>query len=191
MERVEILFVVLGILDEYMGHPYNPDDDVVERFYPAEGELAEQFSAWLVRLAAERGIATTVRTENTESGHISIHSRELAELISNCYRDRRPCGYIDSNAQQLYLNEEFFREAGVSERLSFLAGAYARFGKDTSFVYANAPHKAELTRLLLQHAGGLDLVVSTNPKGYVPRIDTVSFAASPEFAVTLALPRLV
>jgi hypothetical protein len=186
MEAVDFLSVVLGLLDEWMGHSYDSDDDIVECFYPAQGELAKEFCACLVRLAEQRGISTTVRSMTSESGHIRIYSRELADLISSCYRDRRASGYLGRNQERLYLDAEFFRDASVGKTLSFLAGAYARFGDGATFVYANAPHKAELTRLLLESAAGPGVTVSTN-EGYVRRADTVSFAAFPELVVRLTL----
>jgi len=196
MRALEALSVILGFIDEYQGHRYEPNGEIIDCFYPAEREQADSFREWLVALAAERGISASIRSETRESGHIDVSCRDLAFLISESYRVRRrslyysidlhgePCPSIE--VYDLYISEEVFAHAGMREKLSFLVGAYLRFGKENAYVFANAEHKVRLTMNLLEEVGCTNVSLSTNPDDCIPRVSTISFAPSAALAVLLA-----
>ena len=194
-EALDALSVILGFIDEYQGHRYEPNGEVIEFFYPAEDEQADSFREWLVALAEERGIPVSIRSETRESGHIDVSCRELAFLISESYRVRKRSPYhsIDHQGElcleedyELYISEEDFAHAGMREKLSFLVGAYVRFGKDNAYVFANAEHKVRLTMSLLEEVGCTNVNLSTNPDDYIPRVSTISFTPSATLAAALA-----
>jgi hypothetical protein len=192
LTALDALSVILGFIDEYQGHLYEADGELIESFYPAEGKQAESFREWLAVFAAERGISASIRSEKRESGHIDILCRELAFLISQSYRVRRRSPYFPIDHQgescfsrevyELYISEEVFAHAGMREKISFLIGAYVRFGKDNTYVFANAEHKVRLSMSLLEQVGCTNINLSTNPDDHIPRVSTISFTPSAALA---------
>lgn len=195
-ETLDALYVILGFIDEYQGHRYEPNGELIECFYPAEDELAGSFREWLFVLAENRGIPVSIRSETRGSGHIDISCPELAFLISESYRVRKRSPYCGMDHQdeprlpvevyELYVSKEDFAHASMREKVSFLVGAYARFGRDNTYVFANAEHKVRLTMSLLEEVGCTNVSLSTNPDDSVPRVFTISFAPSARFAAGLA-----
>jgi hypothetical protein len=74
----------------------------------------------------------------------------------------------------------------MREKLSFLVGAYIRFGNENAYVFANAEHKVRLTLRLLEEVGCTNLNLSTNPDDCIPRVSTISFTPSAALAAWLA-----
>jgi len=192
---VQTLFFILGCLDEYLGRCIIEDGDQVERFYASEKDAANTFHAHLVRLAHERQLDPDLEIKVEEdSGGISFHSRALTALIDSCYSfDFSTSAYRASDTEptrvEAFISRDVFERGDRRAKLSFLAGAYVRYGEGSLFRFANAEHKAELIRDLLNEFGCSQVeLVHTNPGGYVPWIFEVRFEPSPELSPWFSKP---
>ena len=140
------------------------------------------FRSHLVKLAEERGITTAIG-EETEGGCTSFHSRELTELIDGCYEvdfSKSPFITLDPEPRraEAHISGKAFEQRGATEKLAYLAGAYARHGHGNTFRLANARHKAEVVADLLRELGCLEVTLSLTNPGYVPAIHEVAFEPS-------------
>lgn len=184
------LCVVLGFLDEADGrHVRDDEPDVVESFYGDERDKAVLFKRHLEALARERGIATQIR--QSDDGRVVLRSAELAALINGSYEDVRSSPYLDpvtgrSAGKQLHASLALFRD--TRSALSFLAGAYARYGHERSFRIPIAQRKVDLIARLLAQLSCSDLAVTYLPT-HVPRVYVLSYQPTPVVAAWLARAR--
>jgi hypothetical protein len=178
------LFFLLGALDEYDGRAIIENGDVVERFYASEKEAAMTFEFYLRKFARECELECDVAVETDTSGAMVFRSRDLTALIDQCYTfDLDESGYVTSAGEPRVtiarMSMAAFTERDWSAKRSFLAGAYARFGRKGEFRLANAEHKALLIRDLLRELGCSNVELMRANPGYVPAIRVVRFTPTP------------
>jgi hypothetical protein len=181
------LFFILGFLDEYSGRVLEGErGDRIESFYADEADRVPLFRAQLEMLARERRVSATI-SEDREDARIVLRSRELAVLIDASYADIQLYGQRDDGTvlREARVSPALFDGKGADEKLSYLAGAYARYGAAHSFRITNAQHKVELIAGLLTSLGCADVTVTYHP-GTVPRVFVLSFQPSAEVAACLA-----
>ena len=182
---IDPLYFVLGCLDEYGGRCIVEGGEKVEHFYASERNIANIFQSYLIGLAREHELDHLLETRIEDSGAIEFYSRALTALIDSRYTfDFSATGYVTASSEprrtDAYVTREMFEPGDRRARLSFLSGAYVRFGEGPPFRFANARHKAELVRDLLEELGcGRVEIVHANP-GYVPALLEVSFEPSQE-----------
>jgi len=181
---MDTLYFVLGSLDESNGRMVERGDDAIERFYGNERHKAEVFRTYLEKLAEDRGRSAAIETEIDGGGRTIFRSSELALLINSCYKLVKDAGYCDEagvsmGSRVMFASHELFGETSRLKELSFLAGAYARFGEGNTFRMANAEHKVDLVARLLSQYGCRELSVTYLPT-YVPRVFVLSFEPSKE-----------
>ena len=190
---VQTLYFVLGCLDEYMGRAIIENGHQVERFYASEKNAANTFKTYLVKLAREHQLDSTIETEVEEdAGGIVFRSRALTALIDACYTlDFSISGYVTVGSEprraDACISREIFGPEDKVKKLSFLSGAYIRYGSGSLFRFANARHKAELVRDLLKEFGCSHVeLVHANP-GYTPAVFEVRFRPSDELNAWLSV----
>ncbi len=195
--KVETVFRVLGYLDEYLGRSIMEDGDRVEGFYCNEKDIIGVFRQLLQRLAAEQDLDQAVTEETTQDCLVSFHSRVITDRLNSCYRyqlssesaAQGPDGtyrHIGKGSLALTL---FMRPGGgpagdVIDRrrvLPYLAGAWARYGRGTDFVFANARDKANLIANLLTMLGCRDVRLESN-FGFIPQTNILRFTPTGEVA---------
>jgi hypothetical protein len=179
------LFFILGCLDEYGGRQIIENGNSVERFYAGERTIANIFHTYLQKLATEQQLDSSIDVEVDQSGGIVFYSAPLTALIDDCYIfDFSTSGYVsdgsESRRADAYISMQVFKPVNRRAKLSFLAGAYVRFGEKSVFRFANARHKAELVRELLTELGCTNVeLIHSNP-GYIPAVFDVVFEPSDE-----------
>ena len=155
------IFVVLGFLGDYMGRIVRQGKNLIEEFYPNEGEIADKFEKHLHDLIAEQSLKTTIKREVGPQGHIAFLSPEIAALLNSYHVFVSKHIYAsDGHDMSIYElpysvfkplehNSPTFNEA-LDERLSYLAGVYRRFGKGKEIRLANCLTKSENVFRLFQ-----------------------------------------
>lgn len=194
---VKTIFLILGCLDEYMGRAIiEKDADGVSSFYSSEVQASQVFEKYLRLLVAEESIQTEIRKEISDGGHISFHSPELYQRINGMYRysfdnshtmikpHKNPNGpYV--RMVEAFISMDVFQGQDKTAKLSYLAGAYARYGHhidDNNFAFrtANAGHKISLIAELLKEFDCKDVTHEKSAPKLIPMTHTLKFTASPE-----------
>ena len=177
---------VLGFLYEAQGRHVRDDEaDLVESFFRDETDRVPLFARQLDALARERNLDGA--TIASEDGRTVFRGRAVAELINASYENVQPSPYLDLATGRpvgrlLRVSLPMFRDPRAS--LSYLAGAYARYGHDGTFRIPIAEHKVDVIARLLAERGCTDLVVTYHPT-HVPRVYVLSCQRSPEVATWL------
>ena len=144
------MYEMLGMLDEYrsrgLHHKLQPDS-IMATFHPEVWEGEEEDANHFEQLIKkhETAMGTSINwvrvTESAETvegfkWHIKFHSTKLSEIINSYYIK------VDSISA---LNRKILDGASIEHRLSYLAGAYSRFGRKpkNAFIIANDPEKSE------------------------------------------------
>lgn len=162
--KAEAVFYTLGFLEEYNGRQIVERGDTVERLYCSEADLAVEFRAVLTRLSAEQSLPAPKQSGAQECVTI-FSSPELAARLNSCYQyelnDRMTARAADGRGRQRVANGTFnfglIHLAGDVDHArarAYLTGAWRRWGRDGSFMFANAGAKAEGVALLLSSLGG-------------------------------------
>jgi hypothetical protein len=193
----QAIFAVLGFLDEAVGREINPDSPLVERFQAGEKQQSYRFKNYLMSLIAQQRLRTMLRSEEVE-GQTYFYSAELAKLINVYYLDhglvsdpadfRMNADGADPVASQVgKISAAVFPEGDRQAQLSYLIGAYQRYGEQNTFRFTEALHKAHLVQHLLQDLGGTSVVMIYPPPERSPAIYRVAFAPTPELVGCLEL----
>lgn len=193
---IKTIYFILGCLDEYLGRTIvEKEADVVEHFYSSEVQASQVFEKYLKRLVSEENINTQIRKEvQTDGGHILFHSPELYQRINSMYtydfnkssqRVSKNPGGPWVRAVKTFVSINIFNEQDKTAKLSYLAGAYARYGNrfddnDFGFNTANASHKMDLIEELLKEFGCREVTHEMSDPEAIPISHTVIFVASPE-----------
>jgi len=195
--KIKTVYFIMGCLDESTGrHIIEKHGDGVESFYSSEVQASRVFEKYLKRLIAEESIKTNIRKQISEGGHISFHSPALYERINSMYphsfdnsririkpRNKPNGPYV--RMVEAFVSTDLFKGQGKEAKLSYLAGAYARYGHrldDNKFAFrtANAEHKIDLIAELLKEFGCRDVIHErSDPKAH-PMTHTLKFTASAE-----------
>ncbi|MDN5288691.1 MAG: hypothetical protein JWR38_4965 [Mucilaginibacter sp.] len=146
-------FLILGTLNDYMGREFNPGDSTLfDRYYnPSEVIMIAKVDS-LIKVTYPKKVYDGV--EKTES---TINSDFLAKRF-NAFYDFSPSGMRTvwgMNILRGKLKDDIFHNE--QEKLSFLAGAYLRFGNRCDSAYylslPNSDSKANLCNKLLKELG--------------------------------------
>jgi hypothetical protein len=200
-DKGDTVFVVLGLLDEYLGRGFLEDDDRVERFYCDEHDKAALFRRLIVRLAQEQGLDPTIRDETIQGCLIAYHSKAIADRLNSCYSYQMTSGTIAPGADGTYrrtatasLGDSLFLRSGLGagrgngladeafhrrRALAYLAGAWNRYGRGADFGFANSHDKAALIAELLSHLGCQGVRLETITGG-APNANIVHFEPTAE-----------
>jgi hypothetical protein len=201
-EKADTVFVVLGLLNEYLGRHILEDDDLVERFFCNEHDTAAFFRRTLARLAREQGLDPAVREETAQECLLFYRSKAIADRLNSCYRFQATGGTAAPGTDGTYrrvaeasLGMELFRRGGRAEwtfgvgrtdsnfyrrrALAYLSGAWARYGRDGDFVFANSQEKARLIASLLSDLGCQRVRLESNV-GFIPQTNWVHFEPTDE-----------
>lgn len=163
------LFFVLGFLDEYSGRHIDTNSDQIEHFYWGEYIQAYVILAYLNKIKHDQGLSTDISVERRQELLISLHSDEMTKLINSFYESSR-------NSFFPYAQ---FQGRDRSLKLAYLAGAYFRYGRNSSFSFANSYKKAELVVRLLSDVG-CKLPEIKSSEGTIPVNNIVYFEPTNE-----------
>lgn len=197
----ETAFFVLGMLNEYRGRSVVEDEDVVEGFYCDEISVATVFREALLKLAKEQDLDPSIRTETTQGCLVTYRSKQIADRLNSCYRYQASSESVVQGSDGTYRRiaspsleiglflrggQHVATGAGLSEQvfyrdraLAYVAGAWARYGRNSTFVFANAQHKARLVAQLLTYLGCQDVRLESN-FGFIPQTNVVRFEPTVE-----------
>ncbi len=165
--KINTIFAVLGFLNDYMGRVVRQGKNLIEEFYPHENEIAAEFETHLHKLIAERNLKTTIIREIGPQGHVALLSPEIADLLNSYHvfvskhlyaRDGHDMSIYElpyAVFKPLEYNSPSFNEA-LDERLSYLAGAYRRFGKGKEIRLANCLTKSKNVFRLFQEISAVE-----------------------------------
>ena len=201
--KVEAVFYVLGMLDDYNGRGIVDDGDHVERFYCEELAVAEEFRAALVRVEQDQQLAPALQGREQEC-LTSFRSKETAGRLNSCYqydftnqmtvpapegtgRRRVTSGRFNFGLlyDQTATSGSRYERVDRRRALAYLAGAWRRYGREGRFGFANAPHKAEGIAQVLVALGCTDVSVEYTV-GAIPGHWRVTFTPTEEVARRLS-----
>ncbi|WP_444996284.1 hypothetical protein [Aliikangiella sp. IMCC44359] len=164
--NTDIKFLVLGMLDEYMGRNITLGSNVVEHFYPNEGVVANIFADYLKSLASELNIETTIEIEKGEDRHLYVKSKEMSNFLISLYKSntKEASDFTDAEGKKwqqvnLEVDQSMFPEMKnrqfsnqeMDSRYSYLYGAYIRYGKEGfKYRFANSSHKVKLVMNIIE-----------------------------------------
>ena len=152
------VYVLLGMVDDYLGRSADRDDDLVERFYPDETAVAKLFMRYARRVkpAGRPNAPPLLRTES--SGHMQVVSKRIKASVE-AYFDAPVTGTPWSGRTSMELSQTAFpkvtygryRPVEMDPRFSYLYGAYLRYGRDEPFEYelANSVGRVRLIKQFL------------------------------------------
>jgi hypothetical protein len=187
--KVRTIFWLLGFRDEYLGRPIGGnEDDKVEGFYCNEIEAARHFRRVLSRLAREQGLRDDVRERVFQECLTEFGSLDMRLALDSFYVDRRTTGIFTPNRKEvisLRATYDMSYGMGRDAKLAYLSGAYQRYGRESTFGFANAEHKADLVARLLTEVGATE-VCQVNTRDSIPNGNFVNFSASSELMTALA-----
>ena len=200
---LEPQFVVLGMINEYLGRRAIEDGSTVELFYADERPLADLFAKYLILYGTRLHIdSAEVSVVDAPTGHSCVESRRMNAHINALYKfefeiDRfitMPDGEKHRIADIALTIEGFprktsmlYRSSEMNSRFSYLYGAMLRFGREGLVIkMANASQKIELIKRLL---GELDVewVGHKYTVGLVPTCHEVTFGADGKLTKFLQL----
>jgi hypothetical protein len=160
-------FVVLGMLDEYLGRLAIEGGSTVEAFFVNERPIANVFAKYLTQFGLSVDVdSTEISVVESETGHSRVESRTMNALVNALYQfefqaerflttldgQKRRVAHVTlgiedfpKRSSPLYMSTE------MNPRFSYLYGVLLRFGRDGLIVeMANAGRKIELIKHVLE-----------------------------------------
>lgn len=184
----ESMFELLGMAGEYISRfdywTGEPRPNFVESFYPNEARLADYFESLLEKHALSSWGRKNWSKDVGPQGHIDFYSRDWAERINTFYTKR--------GEKTFTLDPRIFKSASYFEMLSFLRGAYTRYGSNegsSSITMANASYKVETIAMVLKDVGCSDITIYT--LNSIPSPYTVYFNPTSTVAEHLNIKEIV
>jgi hypothetical protein len=184
------MYKLLGMLDEYIsrfsyitGEPY---EDLVERFYPSETNLADYCEEIILEYQAEGQAQFEYTRETISQGHIYFSSTELSAIINSFYI--KPDGFSAT------LDKNVFCEASEENLFSYVESAYMRYGTENENLIdmANAAYKLVTIGCVLKELGCSNIAVYiTSGEGAAPTAYTVIFEPNELVANRLGIQHIV
>lgn len=158
--EIDLLYVILGFLQEYMGG-YGWDEEIVNGFFVNEYEQAQVFNGLCQAYLASQGMENDVTFRMDDSGHSAVGSRQICAILKRKFQVKK----INPNRRsyfQLPKSDDLFKwpdelygknvQLFNLLRYYYLLGILAmnRHGKKHEVYIANAGHKAELAIKILR-----------------------------------------
>ncbi|MCP4214440.1 MAG: hypothetical protein GY765_07270 [bacterium] len=166
------MFKMLGMLDEYISRfDYStgrPKGTLVAGFYPAEDQLAYTFESLILGFRKRQYPGYEYTRVLGKQCHITFYSRELSNIINSFY--------ILVDGRIATLDRSVFLHADRESKLSYLEGAYLRYGIENSNVMrmANALEKVKTIARVLKSLNCQQVRVYAS-EGSIPMIVAVVF----------------
>lgn len=157
--QIDRKYVILGMLCEYGGRSIMQNSSVVEGFFVDEIKQARIFFEQLLLFAEEESIDASIELIENSSGHSSVVSKELSEIVNGWYAETfvGDSRYFTIDGEERKVMQQGIRSdmfpkmigAGythelVDSRFSYLHGCYLRYGTDDTIRIANAEHQVKL-----------------------------------------------
>lgn len=191
------IFALLGFLDEYFCRRIAKDGEHVEYLAPSEVDKAPIFEKYLLQLVRDHRLDTTVRQVLMGDG-IMFCSKELTRLIDSYYLNasqiktaelRRIFNATEGVIPQshAFITEAVFPTGDREARLSYLVGAYQRYGERNFLRLYNAKHKVRLIAKLLKDVNSPNVVIVYSDPKLVPAVSMVTFEPTDELIARFEL----
>lgn len=177
------MFKILGILDEYISrfnfYTGKPRRNMVERFYPKEKALADLFEELIIQFQKEQKRNYNYYKKIGKQGHITFYSKDLSKIINSFFVIQGRIATLDKN---------LFKTANKNEKLSFVEGAYLRFGLDKKNIMrrANTFNKMKTIGFVLKELNCNNIYIFV-VRGGIPTIVYLIFDPSEEIRKILEI----
>ncbi|HLN21021.1 MAG TPA: hypothetical protein VK213_08020 [Bacteroidales bacterium] len=160
---------ILGTLDDYMGRALYPEvENRIDRFYDYEYPLIQKLDSLINPLVSDYE-----RRLGKDSPNFLIFSKQLTFLINRNYN------YIDSHSRTMNHDTVYYGVLRNNlfdsdlKKISFLTGAYIRYGNKTGNLYSislsNSVSKIKTCEVFLKDLGCKEVVYTisenTRPTG--------------------------
>src|SRR5688572_4332785 len=186
-------FVVLGMINEYLGRRAIEGDGTVERFFVNERPIAGIFARYLASFCQDVGAdPADISVVDSDTGHSHVDSKVMNERVNSLYRFEFPAdqylttldGHKRRVASVALGIEDFPRKRSVlyeptemNPRFSYMYGVFLRFGRGGLVVeMANASKKIELIKRVLEDLD-VEWVQHRYSIGGAPVIHQISFGS--------------
>lgn len=190
---LEPKYVVLGMMDEYLGRQAIDGGDVAERFFTNELSQAHLFTKYLFLCASALEVETdSISLSHAETGHSYVKSREMNEYINSWYNFEFPpdntITLLDGRTHRIaYVGltiDEFpqkksmlYRPSEMNSRYSYIYGVFLRYGtEDLTIRIANASQKIALIKHVLEDLD-VDWISHKYYLGGAPTCNEITFGA--------------
>lgn len=195
-------YVILGMLDEYLGRQILEGSPYVEGFYSNEADVIEHFLYWLDQLNVEHDLSDSYEIQGAPNSNRAVHSPALAPLIDSWYphhfgdrtftdQDGKVHRLTDSEVDLTFFPGKKpignFKSEEVDPRYSYLYGAYIRYGQNSTITLANARSKVRVILQLLEDVECDWIEHRWSLKG-APTMHRIRFGPAPSLARLLKIP---
>lgn len=183
MSKIVLIFLLLGFIDEYNCRHITEGSNKVESFYGNEASAEKVFESNAAKFLAADKAGSKLKVIHGDDDAKTIENAHLAAKINSYYTGDFSAGMtteIDGKPHRMKqdcLAESTFAKATEQEKLSYLVGAYIRFGKDSCYSFANNGEKAKLIARLLPQLGATEVKISTTSDS-IPAKSQVCFKAT-------------
>lgn len=171
---IDTISFILGTLDDYMGRKLYPELTTrIDRFYAYEYPLVRKLDSLITPAAFDYK-----RLFENDSSGIQLFSKKISILLNSNY------DYFDSHSRTMDQDTIYYGKLRNNifdsdlRKISFLLGAYIRFGDFNGNLYTisipNSASKIKVCESLLNELKCKD-VVYTIKRNYIPVGHSVSF----------------
>jgi hypothetical protein len=150
--EIELIYVIIGYLQEYFGG-YSLNDEIVDSFFINEKEKAIIFKQICEKELECRGLPNDIEYMLDEKGFSAVKSTTICSILKQFYVTSnsdglRACHVLSSEDPLFDLSQRF-----NNKQYSFLIGVFIRncHEKKRTVYFANAPHKVDMTLSFLRN----------------------------------------
>jgi hypothetical protein len=151
--EIELIYVIIGYLQEYFGgYPLN--DETVDFFFVNEKEKAIIFKQICEKELERRGLPNDVEYTLDEKGFSRVRSTTICAILKQFYTRRESDflvhkRFILSSKDPLFDTSHHYN----NKQYSFLIGVFIRncYEETQKISIANAPHKVDMTLSFLRN----------------------------------------
>lgn len=159
-------FVVLGMINEYVGRQAIEGGDTVEGFFPDERPVADLFATYLLLYAPKLSIdSPKISVNHALTGHSYVESKRMNDQVNALYRFEYPddqvitmlsgqqlrCAHVALGVDDFPKKRSMLYEPeAMNARFSYMHGVLLRYGREDGLIrIANASEKVKLLQQVL------------------------------------------
>jgi hypothetical protein len=181
--KADRVFFALGMLFESPAPRGFGGANHVELFFCSEKDKVPLFTRVVTGLAREQGLPADLRVETKQGCLTILHSPPLAARLNACYTrgaSSLPLTlFVRPGAQVVGDQPPAGKDLERRRALAYVAGVWARAGRDRAIVLTAGTAKADLVATLLKALGCANVRVE-RAVGYTPGSNTVRFEPTAE-----------
>jgi hypothetical protein len=181
--KADRVFFVLGMLFESPAPRTMAGTSHVESFFCSEKDIAPVFRRAVTSLAREQGLPADLREETKQGCLTILQSPSIAPRLNSCYvrgASSLPLAlFMRPGTQAVGTQAPAAKDLERRRALAYVAGVWARAGRDRAIVLTAGTAKADLVATLLKALGCANVRVERSV-GYTPGSNTVRFEPTAE-----------